>query len=174
MQGSASGKYEVVEDISSLLRVLEDFLSDYNSQHKAQMPLALFRYVAEHICRIARILGQPGGHALLVGVGGSGRSSLTRLAAFICELAVVTVDGGQRYGLPEWREDVKMVMRQCGALGQRIVFLLSDSQLALNRSFLEDVNSMLNTGEVCANINSQPYISSCVSAVTQPYCMHIA
>lgn len=42
----------------------------------------------EHVTRICRIIQRPSGNAMLIGVGGSGKQSLSRLAAFICGFEV--------------------------------------------------------------------------------------
>ena len=67
--------------LPQLSRILDEYLDDYNQINTAQMKLVLFLDAVRHVCRIARIVRQPLGNALLLGVGGSGRQSLTRLAA---------------------------------------------------------------------------------------------
>jgi len=67
-----------------------------------------FRYVLEHLSRIARVLRIPGGHVLLVGVGGSGRQSLTKLAAALSLMSVFQPEISKNYGINEWREDLKV------------------------------------------------------------------
>ena len=67
-------------------------LEEYNESHTA-MNLVLFDDALDHLTRVHRIMRMDQGHALLVGVGGSGKQSICRLAAYAagCEVRLFSV-----------------------------------------------------------------------------------
>jgi len=140
--------YKEVSDIESLQKVCTEFLHEYNAVNSTSfMNLVLFRSALEHIARLCRILRQPRGNALLVGVGGSGRQSVGRLAAFISVYDVLTIEITKNYKMVEWRDDLRKIMKRAGLTKAPVIFLFTDSQIK-DESFVEDINSILNDGEV--------------------------
>lgn len=65
--------YEEIKDKNKLLKVLGGMLDDYNMGSTNKMNLVFFDDAIEHILRIARVLRQPRGNIMLIGVGGSGK-----------------------------------------------------------------------------------------------------
>eukprot|EP00599_Poterioochromonas_sp_BG-1_P017876 CAMPEP_0173166600 /NCGR_PEP_ID=MMETSP1105-20130129/22117_1 /TAXON_ID=2985 /ORGANISM="Ochromonas sp., Strain BG-1" /LENGTH=3828 /DNA_ID=CAMNT_0014087887 /DNA_START=639 /DNA_END=12125 /DNA_ORIENTATION=- len=139
--------YEEIKDIPKLTQVLNDLLDNYNMTFPSQMNLVFFEDALAHTARISRILRQPRGNAMLIGVGGSGKQSLTRMAAFVANMACLSIEINRGYGINEFREDIKKFMLKTGVEGNETVFLFTDSQI-VDETMLEDLNNVLNTGEV--------------------------
>ncbi|XP_054472107.1 dynein axonemal heavy chain 1 [Anoplopoma fimbria] len=139
--------YTLIEDKEKLMKVMDEYMEDFNQTSTTKMKLVLFMDAIEHVCRISRILRQPLGNALLLGVGGSGRQSLTKLASYISEYECFQIELSKNYGQTEWRDDIKSIMLKAGLQNQQITFLFVDTQIK-TESFLEDINNILNSGDV--------------------------
>ncbi|EFO63728.1 Dynein heavy chain [Giardia lamblia P15] len=141
------GVFQEITSKKMLKTFMEEKLREYNNSGAASMNLVLFNDAIDHCCRIARILSSPSGHALLIGSGGSGRSSMTRLAAHLQRQTVFSIDLAKNYVVAQFREDMKKLFLMAGVDNQAVCFLLSDQQIA-DEAFLEDVNSILSSGEI--------------------------
>jgi dynein heavy chain len=139
--------YIEITDWEKANKVLVDFAEDYTLNLNKPMDLVFFKDAIQHIGRISRLLRQPRGNALLVGVGGSGRQSLSKLSAFIADMKCFQIELARGYGVNEFHEDLKKLLMQAGAENKPTVFLFNDTQI-IKESFLEDINNILNAGEV--------------------------
>ncbi|XP_069916320.1 dynein axonemal heavy chain 17 isoform X4 [Oryctolagus cuniculus] len=145
-QGIGESKYLSVTDVAYLNKLLVDVLDSYNEVN-AVMNLVLFEDAVAHICRINRILESPRGNALLVGVGGSGKQSLSRLAAFISALDVFQITLKKGYGIPDLKVDLAAQYIKSAVKNVPSVFLMTDSQVS-EEQFLVLMNDLLASGEI--------------------------
>ena len=82
VHGLEENLYDQFPSTDEMSTRLHEALREYNDTNP-NMDLVLFEDAMAHVCKISRIVSSDGGHALLVGVGGSGKQSLSRLASFI-------------------------------------------------------------------------------------------
>ncbi|XP_054461370.1 dynein axonemal heavy chain 2-like [Anoplopoma fimbria] len=163
---SESNVYEDLLDMKGLKKFMETQLEDYNlTPGVVPMSLVLFRDAIKHITRVVRVISQPRGNTLLVGVGASGRQSLSKMAAFICEYQVFQVEVTKQYQKPEFREDIKKLYWLTGVDNKPTVFLFNDTQI-VDECFLEDINNILSSGEV-PNLYKQDEFAEVCNALSE-------
>ena len=139
--------YMKLPPTKNLLTRLDDYLEAFNSENTGKMNLVFFDDAISHMTRTARIVRSQRGNALLVGVGGSGRRSMARLASFISNMSCYSIEITKNYREKEWHENIKDLLREVGVEDKPKTFLFADTQIVYE-SFLEDINNILNTGEV--------------------------
>jgi len=141
---STTGNYKPITSFDQLKTVLDGKLADYNETY-AMMDLVLFNNAIEHVARISRIIFNPAGNAMLIGVGGSGKQSLSRLASYINGYEVRQLQITGSFKVDDLLEAFKDMFKLAGVKGVQMVFLMTDTQVVDDR-FLIYINAILSSG----------------------------
>jgi hypothetical protein len=120
--------YEAI-DLEALRIVVDAKQKAHNEQSRGQkFELVLFDAALEHLCRISRLLASDRGSALLVGVGGSGKQSLTRLAAYLAGAVPFQITITKQYNQVALFDDIKIMYKMAGFKGQKVAFIFTDAE----------------------------------------------
>jgi dynein heavy chain len=138
--------YEDLLDYDASRAIVAELLEEYVEKMSGTR-LVLFDDALEHLTRIHRVIRLQKGHCLLVGIGGSGKQSLVRLASFIAGYSVFEITLRRGYGEAEFREELKVLYTKVGPENKKVVFLFSDGHVA-QEGFLELINGMLTSGVI--------------------------
>ncbi|KAM7359981.1 dynein beta chain, ciliary isoform 2-T2 [Cochliomyia hominivorax] len=145
-QSLADQKYMPLKSWNCLYQLLMEAQANYN-EVIGYMNLVLFEDAMKHVCRINRILESPRNNALLVGVGGSGKQTLARLASFISSFSVFQIQIKRGFSLTDMREEIATLYMKVGLKNMASVFLMSDAQIP-DESLLMLINDLLAAGEI--------------------------
>ncbi len=144
--------YKDVKNFDELRNYLEVKLKAFNTS--TNVDIVLFKDAVYNLCKIYRILKLQRCHGLLLGVGGSGRHSLARLAAAVANMDLESPEMTRKYDFQTFRANVKAVFKRAGIERKQTVFLLSENEL-LGDAFLEDLSNVLTSGDVPGLYNNE-------------------
>lgn len=65
----------------------------------------------------------------MLGVGGSGRQSLSRMATYLTGYKLFQIEVIKNYNMRSWREDIKKALMLAGNENKPLSFLFCDTQI---------------------------------------------
>ena len=147
--------YEYIPDTEKIITRLNYCQTEYNDddQTSSKLKLVFFEDALDHFLRVFRVLQYSRGNAMLIGIEGLGKQSLTKLASHILGYQLKELESRQGFTVETFKAWLREnVLNPCAGpdaakTGKPLTFVIVDNQIN-DDLILEMINNLLNSGEI--------------------------
>ena len=139
--------YQQATSEAELVATLRNKLLEYNAASRQTLQLIFFPDAVRHLYRISHALVKNPGHILMLGIGGLGKRSLTRLACFIHGMECQEPALKTGYSRAEFREQLKHCLWLAGVENTPVTLMVGEQHLQ-HDFVMEDLSALISSGEI--------------------------
>ena len=141
---TSAGYRETIGSGAGLVRQIETSIL---KSRKRVGQLVLFDDALHHVLKVTRVLELERRSILLVGVGGSGKKSIAKVAAAVAGVPILHSAKGPNYNLSNFLDELGTAFKRSGLKGESVCFLVSDADVC-DSIFLDYINQQLIAGRI--------------------------
>ncbi|KJP87668.1 hypothetical protein AK88_02696 [Plasmodium fragile] len=136
--------YDMCKNLDDLTTYLTEELNEYNSFYN--LNIVLFNDAIKHICKLIRIVDNLKSHALLLGIGGCGKTTISKFSSYISSKSFFEMDFSAQCTDNDVKKYLQNIFYKCGIKNEDIILFLKESKI--HDSFFIYVNEYMCSNNI--------------------------
>ncbi|CRG96277.1 dynein heavy chain, putative [Plasmodium gallinaceum] len=126
-KGNHDKSYDLCKNIEELTLFLTEELNEYNNFYN--LNIVLFNDAIRHICKLIRIVDNLKSHALLLGIGGCGKTTISKFSSYISSKTFYEMDFSAHCSDNDIKKYLQNIFHKCAMKNEDIVLFLKESKI---------------------------------------------
>ncbi|SCP04556.1 dynein heavy chain, putative [Plasmodium ovale] len=143
-KGSHDKCYDLCKDMEQLTSFLTEELEEYNNFYN--LNIVLFNDAIKHICKLIRIVDNIKSHALLLGIGGCGKTTISKFSSYLSSKVFFEMDFSAQCTDNDVKKYIQNIFYKCAIKNEDIILFLRESKI--HDSFFVYVNEYMCSNNI--------------------------
>ncbi|SCM22337.1 dynein heavy chain, putative [Plasmodium berghei] len=143
-KGNHDKCYDQCKNIEELTLYLSEELNEYNNFYN--LNIVLFNDAIKHICKLIRIIDNLKSDALLLGIGGCGKTTISKFSSYVASKTFIEMDFSRHCTDNDIKKYLQNIFHRCVMKNEDIILFLKESKIHDN--FFIYINEYMCTNNI--------------------------